>query len=252
MTEINPIKFIVRVSRGRLGGSTFLTALAERAIYSGRPVLLGDGDRHNKGISSSPLYAKHGLPLPTGDDRIAMQAWLTTAFEIAIEKQKNLLLDIGGGDELMQEYATTTGLVETAEALGATVVGLFMCGTEPGDMDFIHQLWRSRKFRPHKCLIVANEWAAPEGLPPQAAFTQILDRAQLDTFEGTEVNLIKMRRLLPMNEVVASGLTFHDVAEGKKGAGDKPLGPMQRFWVRRWLNDIDAEIEDNGIQGWVP
>lgn len=246
-----PLTAIVKVSRGRLGGSTFLTALAERAIYAGRPLLLGDGDRHNKGISQSPLYGTHGLPLPAADDRVTMQKWLTDAFGAAIEQRKNLVLDIGGGDELVQEYASTTGLIEAGEALGITVVGLFMYGTEPGDLDFIAQLLRSGKFNPTRSLIVRNEWAAPEGIPPQRAFEQARTSDRLAAIGVQSTLHVRMPRLLAMNQVLASGLTFHDAAEGKPGRDGTPIGPMERFWVKRWLSEIDAEIVESGAEAWL-
>ena len=252
MDEHEKLTATVRVSRGRLGGSTYLTALSERAIMAGRPTLLGDGDRHNKGISQSPLYARHGLPLPTADDRVTMQKWLTDAFGAAVEQRKNLVLDIGGGDELVQEYAATTGLIEAGEALGITVVGLFMYGTEPGDLDFIEQLLRSGKFSPKRSLLVRNEWAAPEGVPPQRAFYAIETSERVDSLQGSLFRKVRMPRLLCMNEVVERGLTFHDAAEGKRGSSSTPLGPMERFWVKKWLSDIDAEIVENGAEAWVP
>lgn len=252
MDEQETLRAIVKVSRGRLGGSTYLTALAERAILAGRPTLLADGDRHNKGISQSPLYGVHGLPLPAGSDRVTMQRWLTDAFGAAVEQRKNLVLDIGGGDELVQEYAATTGLIEAGEALGITVIGLFMYGTEPGDLDFIAQLRASGKFNPVRSLMVRNEWAAPEGMPPQRAFDEAGTSKRMDALDGPSVMQVRMPRLLCMGQVMESALTFHEAAEGKRGRAGTPLGPMERFWVKKWLADIDADVVESGAEAWVP
>ena len=252
MDEQDTLRAIVKVSRGRLGGSTYLTALAERAILGGRPTLLADGDRHNKGISQSPLYAEHGLPLPAASDRVTMQRWLTDAFGAAVERRKNLVLDIGGGDELVQEYAATSGLIEAGEALGITVIGLFMYGTEPGDLDFIGQLQASGKFNPTRSLIVQNEWAAPEGMPPQRAFDEAGTAERIALLKVRALKQVRMPRLLCMGQVMESGLSFHEAAEGKRGRSGTPLGPMERFWVKKWLGDIDTDVMENGAEAWVP
>ncbi|QBL95601.1 MULTISPECIES: hypothetical protein [Komagataeibacter] len=252
VTKKASVPLIVKAGRGNLGGSTFLTAICEIAASASRNFLMADGDMRNPGISASPLYARYGLPRPVSEDEHDISEWFSMVFSAATEKRLPLVLDIGGGDRTMEQWAAEVDLVAFAESAGLEVCGLFFCGGDADDLAYITRLWETGKFRPTKGAVVFNAMTVPSG---QAGSDILQSRAadpSLKPLFTAGIETLKFPKLGCMAAVKETGLSYHDAAAGKIGSGGKPIDPVKRFMVTRWLSTIRQNIEVAGLQEMLP
>jgi len=77
ITKSLELRSLIKAGRGNLGGTSSLSPLAKRAIFHGRPLLLGDGDGRNPGISLfKEIYETHGLLCPSNEEAGHLKEWL--------------------------------------------------------------------------------------------------------------------------------------------------------------------------------
>ena len=247
-----PVPLIVKAGRGNLGGSTFLTVICEIAAGASRKLLMADGDMRNPGISASPLYARYGLPRPASEDEHEISEWFSMVFSAATEQRLPLVLDIGGGDRTMEQWAAEVDLVAFAQSAGLEVCGLFFCGGDADDLAYINQLWKTGKFRPTKGAVVFNAMAVPSGA---AGNTILRSRAKdplLEPLFAAGIETLEFPKLGCMSAVKDMGLSYHDAAAGKPGKSGKPIDPVKRFTVSRWLKNTQHNIEVAGLRELLP
>src|SRR5580658_6450687 len=92
-----------RFGRGRTGGSTMLDLLIQLARAAGRPVLIGDGDRRNTTLAGLyPPEGRDGARQPATDELPDLKDWLMELMGEAVTTRTSLVVDLGGGDRLMQ------------------------------------------------------------------------------------------------------------------------------------------------------
>jgi len=253
ITESLGLVSLIKAGRGNLGGTTCLAPIAELSIRKGRKLLLADGDVRNPGISQfEKLYKQHGIDRPLNEEAGVLKEWFANSFNRAAEEKCSLIVDIGGGDRTLEEWASEDDIVGAGEAIGLPVTGLFMCGSQPGDIAYLEKLWASGQFRPKRGIIVLNEWTVPAGHKPDTVFAPIMNDERLNEVPGMETALLRIPKLSCMKDVLESGLTFHDAAAGKVGDKGQALGPMRQFLVQKWLGRIDENIVKAGIEEWLP
>ncbi|WP_336718597.1 hypothetical protein [Asaia bogorensis] len=252
-TRPHSLVSLIKAGRGNLGGTTCLAPLAEISIRKKRKILLADGDVRNPGISQfEALYHQFGIGRPINDEAGQLKEWFANAFNRAAEETSSLIIDIGGGDRTLEEWAAEDDIVGAGDAIGLPVTGLFMCGSQPGDIAYLEKLWASGQFRPNRGIIVLNEWTVPTGHKPDTVLAPITTDKRLLNVPEMETAFLRIPKLSCMKEVLESGLTFHDAAAGKLGPNGQALGPMRQFLVQKWLERIEDNIEKAGIADWLP
>ncbi|MHB0671726.1 hypothetical protein [Roseomonas mucosa] len=247
------ITVAMRHGRGRAGGSTFLDLLVQIGRAEGRPVLVADGDRRNPTLAGLyPPGSEGGATQPPTDETPDVKQWLTNSIEEALSLQSSIVIDLGGGDRVMQEYGHDLALVEFCEALGAHPLGLFFAGPELDDFEHVLAIWRAGYFRPRRSVLIFNEYLVPQGRTPHGAFNRIMAQPGYAEMTDAGVRPIFLPRLPCMEEVREAGLSFVDAAAGRVGPSGKPLGPLRQFIVRQWIDKIRGEFERIKATEWLP
>lgn len=253
VSEARGVIVAMRHGRGRAGGSTFLDLLVQLGRAGGRSVLVGDGDRRNPTLAGFyPPGGEGGATQPPSDETPDVKQWLTNSIEEALNLQSSIVIDLGGGDRVMQEYGHDLALVDFCEAQGAHTLGLFFCGPELDDFEHVLTIWRAGYFRPARSLLVFNEHLVPQGRTPQGAFNRIMEQPGYGELTDAGVRPFFFPRLPCMEEMRAAGLGFADAAAGKVGASGKPLGPVRQFMVKQWVTKVRCELERIGAWEWLP
>ncbi len=171
------ITVAMRHGRGRAGGSTFLDLIIQLARAEGRSVLIGDGDRRNPTLAGLyPPGQPGGATQPPSDDTPDVKQWLTDSIEEALNLQSSIVIDLGGGDRVMQEYGHDLALVDFCEAAGVHPLGLFVSGPELDDFEHVLAIWRAGYFRPRRSLLIFNEHLVTQGKTPHGAFGRIAEQ----------------------------------------------------------------------------
>ncbi|WP_424140116.1 hypothetical protein [Roseomonas chloroacetimidivorans] len=247
------ITIAMRHGRGRVGGSTFLDLLIQMARAEGRPVLVGDGDRRNPTLAGYyPPNGEGGATQPRSDETADVKDWLTNTVAEALSMQSSLVIDLGGGDRVMQEYGYDLALVDFCEASGAHPLGIFISGPEPDDFEHVLAIWRAGYFRPRRSLLVMNEHLIPPGRSPQGAFDPLSETDGFKEMVSQGARPMYLPRLPCMKEMRALGLGFLDAAAGKPGTSGKPLDPVRQFMVKQWIGKVQKEFERLKVTGWMP
>ena len=236
----------VGLGRGFGGKSTGLSELVWRARNQGRDVIVADGDARSKTLASMFPDAT----CPRSEELPDVKEWISDLLNRMIEEKRSAVLDLGGGDRVLQEYGRDLGLVEFCEEYGIEPLALYFLGPEEEDLKHVLSIWEAGYFRPKRTLLVTNEGVIREGKTMAGAFDQTLSHPGFSKMVEAGAELIMMRRLACMDLVRKSGLGFYGAASGAKGASGRPLDPTYAFMVKKWLRDLETERAAQA--GWLP
>lgn len=244
---------VLRQGRGRQGGTTTLDLLIQLARAEGRPVMVGDGDRNNSSLASYyPPTGEGGASQPRTGETEDVKDWITESVAEAIRLDTSLVIDLGGGDRVMEEYGRDLALVEFCEANGFAPLGLFFCGPEESDLRHILSLWRAGYFRPRRSVVVFQEYLVPRGRTPSGAFEGLLASPEMEELLKDGVEFIFLPRLPCMEEVRKLKLGFVAAAAGATGPEGKALDIVRQFMVKQWIGKVQKEFERIGAAEWLP
>lgn len=250
-TKERDLVLCMRHGRGRLGGSTLLDLLIQLGRASGRSVLVGDGDRGNPTLSALyPPGSAGGASRPKSDEVPDVKDWITDCVGDGMKHSASVVIDLGGGDRVLQEYGQDFGLVEFCESQGMQPLGLFFCGPEMDDFEHILRIWRAGYFRSSRSVLVFNEHLVPSGRTPAGAFDDIRARPELTELVEGGMRPMRVGRLPCMPQVRASGLTLLEAAGS--GRDGKVLDPVRQFMVKQWITKVQGEFERIGAAEWLP
>lgn len=244
---------VLRQGRGRQGGTTLLDLLIQLARLEGRSVLIGDGDRNNSSLALTyPPGSIGGASQPATGETEDVKDWITASVGQALSLGTSLVIDLGGGDRVMEEYGRDLALVPFCRARGLQPLGLFFCGPEESDLRHILSLWRADYFRPERSVVVFQEHLVPRGRTPHGAFKKLIETPEMDELMADGVQFIFLPRLPCMEEVQKLGIGFADAAAGKPGPDGKPLDPVRQFMVEQWISKVQSEFARIGATEWLP
>ncbi|MBY0331760.1 MAG: hypothetical protein K2X49_13935 [Acetobacteraceae bacterium] len=236
----------VGLGRGFGGKSTGLAELVWRARNAGREVIVADGDPRSRTLAGMFEGATH----PPTEELPDVKAWLTGVLNRMVKERRSAVLDLGGGDRVLQEYGRDLRLVEFCHRRGIEPVALYFLGPEEEDLRHVLSIWEAGYFRPKRTLLVLNEGVIREGRTVIGAFERTLEhpgfREMVD--EGGAVPVL-MHRLACMDLLRQRGLGLYAAAAGD---GADPLDPVEQFMVEDWLADLEKRRAEAGAAAWLP
>src|SRR5208283_4851557 len=152
----------VRFGRGRTGGTTFLDFLIQRARRAGRMVGIADGDTHNATLSQLYPPGQPGAAIqPRGSDVGDVAEWVTEVTSQMAAEQQSMVLDMGGGDNVLAEHAKDLNLRDFCEVAGVQPLAIYSMGPTIEDFDHVMRIYEKGYFRSDRCVMVLNESVAP-------------------------------------------------------------------------------------------
>lgn len=244
---------VVRMGRGRTGGSTVLDWLVQWARSRGRSLVIADGDRRNPTLAGLyPPGTPGGAIQPPSEEIPDVVGWISDGLSAVATDRVSMVLDLGGGDRVLSEVAREVSLVEFCEARGIRSLALYMCGPEQDDFEHILAIHRAGYFRATRSLLILNEHLVPRGKTPAGAFDAILSRPEIEDLIDSGMLAVLMPRLPCMEQVRASGLTFLEAASNKPGKSGKPLDPVRQFQVENWHKRMIEAFTKVGVLEWLP
>jgi hypothetical protein len=254
-------KFIAGFSRGRLGKTSYIDALAQIALAADRPFLLADGDLRNPTLSrlyppgqdaqGNPTGARvPGEPTPGGF------ATLVTAIldEVATSKANvSAILDLGGGqDETLAEYIRDLNIVRFCERKGILPVAVYMIGPDQDDFDHALAVRDSGIFKTPNVLLVHNEALVKRRQTPREVFGPVMKRPEYTDWVREGAKPVFMRNLGVMEKLRRAGLSLTEAAQGNKAPDGTVCGPAERWQIEEWLEDLVAEHREADALGMMP
>lgn len=235
----------VGLGRGFGGKSTGLAELVWRARNQGRQVIVADGDPRSRTLAG--LFPE-ALSPPT-EELPDIKAWLSQVLNAMVKQQRSAVLDLGGGDRVLQEYGRDLRLVEFCARRGIEPLALYFLGPEDEDLRHVLAIWEAGYFRPRRTLLLLNEGVIREGRTVAGAFGRTLDDPGFARMVEAGAVPVLMQRLACMDLVRRGGVGLYQAATGD---GEAPLDPVEQFMVEDWLADLEHKRAKAGAAAWLP
>jgi hypothetical protein len=250
---------VVRRGRGRTGGSTGLDLWIQRARAAGRRVKPLDGDLRSKTLSTLyPALDAKGKPIldgagsPASEEMVDMRDWLSTELDTMVANGTSAVLDLGGGDRVVQEYVRELAVNDFCRDNGIQLVEAFFLGTDEEDFKHVLQILDSDELKAEATMFVMNEGVIRQGQTTTGVFDRLMAMPEFHTHIDAGVRPVFMRRLSCMNVVRERGLGFYDAVSGKPDRNGEPASPTLKHMIKTWLKTVETDHEAAGTLAWLP
>ena len=249
----------IRRGRGRLGGSTDGDRTIQRARYQGRRVKPLDGDLRSRTLSNLyPAVDADGAPIldgatsPASEEMPVVKKWLGFEFDQMVEQQRSAVLDLGGGDRVLQEYGRDLAIGEFCRDYNVGLTAAFYLGPDIEDFYHVRQILKSGDLKDARTLLVLNEGVIRQGQTTEGAFDPIVSHPDFHAMLKDGARVVMMPRLTCLDQIRARGLGFYDVAEGRPDKDGKRISPTLQHMTKKWLEVIERLNGEAGTLGWQP
>ena len=258
-TGARKLELLIRAGRGRTGGSTGLDLAMQRARHGGRRVKPLDGDLRSrtlsnlypaKDVSGEPI--EDGSSAPQSDELPDIKKWLAGEFDDMVEQGVSRVLDLSGGDRVMQEFVRDLALAEFCAEYGITPTVALFLGPDIEDFRHAVELLRSKEFPSKRTILVLNEGVIRHGQTTSGAFEPIMDIPEFATIVREGVRPVFLRRLTCMGVLRERGIGFYDAVAGKPDRKGVKASPTLTHMTKTWLRTFEAEFEKAKVLDWLP
>ncbi|MGO9673562.1 MAG: hypothetical protein ACLPSF_05250 [Methylocella sp.] len=240
---------MVRHGRGRTGGTTFADFVIQRARKNGRAVLIGDGDRRNATLAGIyPPGSAGGASQPETDETPDVMDWIRGLVAQMAESRSSLVLDLGAGDQTLAETCRELDLVAFCESVGVRPLSIYTIGPDMEDFDHIVAIHQAAFFAAPSVLVMNHNLVRP-GKTAFGAFSAIMGRPECKEVGN---RIVAMPRLVYMDQIRRSGLSYYEAATSKRGTGGRSLDPLAQFAAKAWTDRLEREFEENEVAEFLP
>ena len=256
----NPV-LVIRKGRGRLGGSTVLDLMIQRARHYGRRAQPLDGDLRSGTLAALyPAVTPKGEPIQDGASRPpteelpAMKAWLMSALDDMALDRISRALDLGGGDRVVQEFVRDMPLGSYCADFGIDLLSVYMLGPDPEDFRHVIELVRASDMKAERALLVMNEGVIRQGQSVDGVFDPILHSPDMKALVKDGVHAVYLRRLTCMHLIREHGFGFYEAAYGEwdRNSGRPRPSPTLQHMTKIWLKQNEEQHTINGTAEWLP
>jgi hypothetical protein len=240
----NP-RLVVRLGRGRTGGTTGLDWMIQRARAQGRNPIVADCARNP---TLSTLYGKEAT-VPPSDAAHDVKEWMgNCVLNPVAEERRSVALDLGGGqDQTLADFMQDTPLLPFCEEYEVTPVAAYFLGPDADDFDHAMAIRRAGFFSPPQVLLFLNEGVLRRTDSVEGAFGPLRDNPDFRSWVGEGARIIYMQNLAHLSDVRRRNMTLTQAAAKK----DNPLGLSKAFAVRDWLKRLELEVTEAGAGAWM-
>jgi len=251
------IDLIVREGRGRLGGTMFLDLLIQRARENGRRVKPMDGDLKSRTLST--LYpakdargraVEDGASCPVSDDIAHQKAWIQEQLNLMTEDRVSRILDLSGGDRVMQELVLDLMLKGFCQDFGIGLTNVVMLGPDVEDFNHAMERVKAEDSRGDRVIFVLNEGVIRQGQTTEGAFNAILQHPDFEAALQAGAQYILLRRLSCMHVLRDRGIGFYDAAAGRMDRTGAKVPPTVQHMTKVWVAAFERSLDE--IAGWLP
>lgn len=181
-----------------------------------------------------------------------MKKWVLESLDEMVVDRVSRVLDLGGGDRVLQEVNRDLPIASYCQDFGLNLVWLCMLGPDMEDFRHIMELVRTGSLEPSRMLLVLNEGVIRQGQSVEGVFDPLVRHADMGALIRDGSRMVFLRRLTCMDQVQATGQSYYDIAAGLPNAeGVKPRPTMQHM-VKVWLQQFEVEHANIGTLDWLP
>jgi hypothetical protein len=240
----------IRLGRGRTGGTTFLDFLVQRARRKGKTIRVADGDPRHATLSELyPPGESGGALRPEGKEIGDVAEWVTEVVSPMALDQVSMVLDMGAGDNVLEEHAKQMNLGEFCEASGIEPLAIYSLGPTRDDFNHAMSIYDKGYARCERTLFVMNQSLVENGKGAAGAFDFVMEDARYQAIDQS-VRSVMMPKLACMKTMRDDRLGVYEAAEGKRGASGRPMSLGHQSIVKTWINRMEESLAP--VEDWLP
>lgn len=248
-----------REGRGRLGGTTVLLSIIQRAFSQGRQVKVLEGDLKSRTLARYyPSHTPEGMPIeggasmPRSEDFADFKVWINGGLDAMVVDGISRVLDVSGGDRAMREFLHDLDLPAFCAQFDKELLSACMLGPDVEDFNHIRAAVDAGNLHPRHMILVLNEGVIRSGQNPAGAFDATKQHPDfLAMVKGGAVP-IYVTKLPCLDLLREQRLDFYDVAAGRPGPDGTRPRPTTQFMTGKWLADFEAQHVRWGTAGRLP
>lgn len=239
-------RIILPVGRGTRGKTWVSEFLIATALSTGRPLLVGDGDRQNQSLAAR--FA--GVRTPPSADESEMRTWIANFIEsVILSGETDALLDLGAGDLSLRRTAKEQELLTWLDDMGVDLVVVHLLGPSAEDLAHLAAVEEAGLAAPMTVLIL-NEGTVPPNRDPAAAFAATIGAHPiLAATIARGARLVRLPRLDCAPEMEERGLGLAHALAGRVPDGVAPLGPWAAQQLALWRRRTQAAFAP--VSDWL-
>jgi hypothetical protein len=161
----------------------------------------------------------------------------------------SMVLDMGGGDKVLEVHAKDLNLPEFCEAAGVQALAIYSIGPTEEDFDHAMSIYERGFLRTDRSLLVLNESLVLAGKSAGGAFDFVFADPRYAQIAARTQSVI-MPKLACMVAMRNEALSFYDAAEGKRGKSGRPMSLGHQFMVKTWINRMEENLSQ--VEDWLP
>ena len=249
----------VRLGRGRLGGSTGMDLFIQRARFHGRRVKPLDGDLRSRTLATLyPAVAADGSPIQDGasmprtEEMADYKDWLIPEFDQMVEEGVSRVIDLGGGERVMQEFVRVLPLPRYCEDYGVDLLPIFFLGPDSEDLNHVVQVMRTGAVRSSRTLLVLNEGVIRSGQTTDGVFDPVVKHPDFLALVKDGAEAVFLRKLHCLDLLRERRFGFFDAACGRSDPSGRKASPTLQHMTKIWVEDFEAEHRKAGTTEWLP
>lgn len=249
MTHDHPV-LMIAVGRQRVGKTVLLNAIAQRYRALGADLRVWNADLANRTHSLSRFHSD-AVTAPTGGFEDT-KAWIEERIADQIANRYDAVLDVGGGETVLNRLAAEVGLVETLDEQGIRPVAIHLLGPELADLDYLNASAEMGLFAPAATILVLNTGLVTSGRSVGSAFAGVQEHPVFQAALGKGAEMAFLPALGCMAQVTDRGLGFAEMASGAQVGGHPRTAFFDQVRVRRWWSKAMPEFFDELRADWMP
>lgn len=239
-TALGEPRMVIAAGRGKVGKSTVLRYLIEEMLARGGEPVIADADRTNPTLKA--FFPSSTRPPSAENDDVKL--WLNELVDGQIATRKTVLLDLGGGDQMLRQWSRELDLAPFLIQHGVTPVLLHLLGSDLDDLAYLRDL--ETVYAPDRTALILNEGIVPAGRSAVSVFDAIMAHPIFKAAEKRGATVVRLPRLGCMQEVDSRRLHFGE-AEG--GSRKDALPPTMRQMVTLWRRSVPETLAP--ILPWI-
>ncbi|MDD2859498.1 MAG: hypothetical protein PHT60_15075 [Acidiphilium sp.] len=253
-----PVLF-VRRGRGRTGGSTLCDWLIQRARRGGRRAKALDGDLRSRTLIDlypAQVGRDHDDPdaatAPANESLEVVRSWLLGELNAMAEDRVSRLLDLGGGDRVIQDFVQDLSLVGFTDRFNIRLVQAYFLGPDEEDFRHVVSTIDHAQFDPRSTILYLNEGVVRTGQTPFQVFAPLTLRDDFIELVGKGIRTVTIPRVICLDDMRSLGLTINDVLSNRTGRAGRRAPPTMQIMVEDWCRRLETAHVDVGVGDLLP
>jgi hypothetical protein len=233
--------------------------MIQRARHHHRRVKPLDGDLRSRTLGSLyPAHDENGNPIedgasaPPSDELAHIKQWLSAELDEMVTSGISRVLDLSGGDRVMQEYGRDLALMDFCREYGVSATVAVYLGPDMEDFRHATELLTTGEFKLDRTVLVLNEGVIRMGQTTQGAFEPIISQPEFSRMVKSGTRVLLVPRLTCMATLRERKLGFYEILDRSPGSKGEHVSPTLHHMTKTWLTAIEEELGRTRVAEWMP